>query len=78
MGRIRDDATNSIAKIETLRELEALFSPNGRRIVAKALMLYWDTNYDQLDDTTKDQIRSLMDNIFDVWYENRLSLEIYR
>ena len=78
MGRVRDDATSSIAKIETFRELEELFSPDGRRIVAKALMLYWDTNYEKMDLKTKERIKSLMDNIFDVLYENRLALEVYR
>ena len=76
MGRIRDDATSSIAKIETFRELEELFSPEGRKIVAKALLLYWDTNYDKMDLKTKERVKSLMDNIFDVWYENRLSLDL--
>ena len=45
------------------RELEELFSPDGRRIVAKALMLYWDTNYEKMDLKTKERIKSLMDNI---------------
>jgi len=83
MGRIRDDATSSIAKIDTFRELEELFSSDGRKIIAKALMLYWDTNYDKdwpeegyMDLKTKERIKSLMDNIFDVWYETRLSLDL--
>jgi len=76
MGVIRDMATDSVSKLSSVRTTEFLFSPQGRQLVADALILYH--NKHPLDSVDREQISEMLDNIFDVWHERRLKLDSYR
>ncbi|MAH44986.1 hypothetical protein CMI37_04105 [Candidatus Pacearchaeota archaeon] len=76
MGVIRDSALESVNKIKAIRASEFLFSTEGRKLVADALV--WYQKQHLLEDSRDEQISELLDNIFDVWHERRFKLDEYR
>ena len=76
MGVVRNNALESINKINSIRASEFLYSTEGRKLIADALIAYEASN--SLDEEKLKQVSNLLDNIFDVWRERRLKLDVYR
>ena len=76
MDTIRENALESIHKIDVLSSTEFMLSKEGRRLIADALISYLNDPF--LENDRHEQICLLLDNVFDVWHERRLRLDNYR
>ena len=76
MDTIRENALESIHKIDVLSSTEFMLSKEGRRLIADALISYLNDPF--LENDRHEQICLLLDNVFDVWPEPRLQLDHYR
>ena len=76
MDTIRENALESIHKIDVLSSTEFMLSKEGRRLIADALISYLNDPF--LENDRHEQICLLLDNVFDVWHERRLQLDHYR
>ena len=76
MDTIRENALESIHKIDVLSSTEFMLSKEGRKLIADALISYLNDPF--LENDRHEQICLLLDNVFDVWHERRLQLDHYR
>ena len=76
MDTIRENALESIHKIDVLSSTEFMLSKEGRKLIADALISYLNDPF--LENDRHEQICLLLDNVFDVWHERRLRLDNYR
>ena len=76
MDTFRENALESIHKIDVLSSTEFMLSKEGRRLIADALISYLNDPF--LENDRHEQICLLLDNVFDVWHERRLQLDHYR
>lgn len=74
---VKETAISSIARNDTAQMLEFLFSDSGRKLMAEAISnLAKELRESGERDEDVYLLDKMMDNIFDVWAERRMS--IYR